>query len=342
MKITNEEELDLVLSEPSPSTVELMTHLKGDIAILGIGGKIGPTLGRMATRSVSKSGKKKTVFGISRFSETGLREKLEAWGLHTIPCDLLDRDAVAKLPKVDNVIFMAGRKFGTSDGGEALTWAMNTTVPSIIADHFKDSKIVVFSTGCVYPLVQRNGGGCNEDAKPEPSGEYAQSCLGRERVFEYYSNRFGTRILLFRLNYAIDLRYGVLFDIATNIWKNQPVTNSVGNFNAIWQGDVNDWALRSLEWCGSPARILNVTGPDVVAVAYVAEKMGKIMGKKVTYSQDIPGNACYLSDATKAISRFGNPRLKMDEMIQLQAEWIMAGGRSLNKPTHFEINNGKF
>ncbi|MBN2154153.1 MAG: NAD(P)-dependent oxidoreductase [Candidatus Lokiarchaeota archaeon] len=342
MDITNEEELDSLLSEPSPALVTEIARIDGDIAILGIGGKIGPTLGRMAARAVDRAGVDKAVYGVSRFSEAGLRKKLDSWGVESVSCDLLDRDSVAKLPDARNVIFMAGRKFGTSGGGEATTWAMNAVLPSIVADRYRNGRIVVFSTGCVYPLVGAAGGGSVEADRPEPVGEYAQSCLARERVFEYGSGRHGTPVLLFRLNYAIDLRYGVLHDIAMSVWEGRPVDNSVGEFNAIWQGDVNDWALRCLEHCTSPPTALNVTGPEVEAVSRVAGEFGRIMGKQVRYTRPVPGKAGYLSNAARALSMFGRPRVSMDEMIRLQAEWVMAGGRSLGKPTHFEVSTGEF
>jgi len=342
MKITTEEELDLLLSEPSSATIEAMKRLDGDIAIIGIGGKIGPSLGRMAARAVAQANVKKRVFGVSRFSEASLEKQLASWGIQAIPCDLLDRDAVDALPDVENVIFMAGRKFGTSGGGEPLTWAMNAVLPAIVAERFKHGRIVVFSTGCVYPLVDATRGGSVEADRPDPVGEYAQSCLGRERVFEYFASLHKTRVLLFRLNYAIDLRYGVLHDIARSVWDGRPVDNSVGEFNAIWQGDVNDWALRCLEHCTSPPSILNVTGPEIETVSHAAEAFGRMMNKQVRYVKPAPGKICYLSNASKAFSIFGRPRVSMDEMIRLQAEWIMAGGRSLGKPTHFEVSNGNF
>ena len=341
-KIGTEEALELRLSDPSLALVEYFHRMDGDLLILGIGGKIGVSLGRMAIRAVELSGVKRRVYGVSRFSEVGTKEKLLSFGVEAIACDLLDRDAVSRLPRVKNVIFMAGRKFGTSGGGEALTWAMNTAVPANVAEHFRESRIVVFSTGCVYPLATAASGGCTEATRPEPLGEYAQSCLGRERIFEYYASRYGTEVLLFRLNYAIDLRYGVLFDIASAIRDGRPVSHSVGSFNAIWQGDVNDWALRSLEYCSHPAAVLNVTGPEMTSVEYAAEQMGKIMGRPVSYSQPLAGEAGYLSNAAKAFGLFGYPRVSMGELIQLQAEWLLQGGRTLNKATHFEVNNGKF
>ena len=235
---------------------------------------------------------------------------------------------------------MAGRKFGTN-GSEDLTWAMNVLVPSLVAEHFKDSRIVAFSTGCVYPLVSVKEGGCSEEVQPSPVGEYSQSCLGRERVFEYYSKKNGTKILLFRLNYSCDLRYGVLHDIGRAIWEDKPVNNTVGYFNVIWQGDANAAALRSLELADSPCAILNVTGPETVNLEKTAKIMGKIMGKEVKFA-GTSGELNYLNDASKMCSLFGYPRMSLEEMIRLQAQWIANGGISIGKPTHFEVNNGKF
>ncbi len=341
-KIVTESELDLRLSEPSLALVDFFRRLDGDLAILGIGGKIGLSLGQMAVRAVELSGVKRKVYGVSRFSEPDAKEKLLSFGVEAVACDLLDREAVRELPLVKNVIFMAGRKFGTSGGGESVTWAMNTAVPANVAEHFRESRIVVFSTGCVYPLATAASGGCTEETRVEPLGEYAQSCLGRERIFEYYASRYGTEVLLFRLNYAIDLRYGVLYDIAAAIQDGRAVSNSVGSFNAIWQADVNDWALRSLEHCGNPAVVLNVTGPETTSVEYAAKRMGEMLGRPVSYSQTVSGESGYLSNAAKAFGWFGYPRVSMGELIQLQAEWLLQGGRTLNKATHFEVNNGKF
>jgi len=235
---------------------------------------------------------------------------------------------------------MAGRKFGT-DGSEELTWAMNALAPGYVGTRFRQSRIVVFSTGCVYPLVNVSQGGCTENVLPYPVGEYAQSCLGRERIFGYCAKTFGTEVLLFRLNYAIDLRYGVLHDIGQQVWNEQPVNNAVGHFNLIWQGDANCQALRALEYCASPAAILNITGPETVPVEYIAEKFGQLMGKQIRYTGQ-SGDKCYLNNAAKAAKLFGYPRVSLEQMVNWQAEWLMRGGKTLGKPTHFEVNNGKF
>ncbi|MGE4563800.1 MAG: NAD-dependent epimerase/dehydratase family protein [Victivallaceae bacterium] len=340
LTIDNEEMLDELLALPDQSLIDFMKRLDGDIAILGIGGKMGPTLGKLAVNAIKAAGVKKEVFGVSRFGNAEARQQLENWGIKTISCDLMDRNAVAQLPEFKNIIYMAGRKFGTG-GTEDLTWAMNVIVPAIVGERFKGSKITVFSTGCVYPLVSAGTCGCTEDTVLEPVGEYTQSCLGRERVFGHASRTYGTKVLLFRLNYAIDMRYGVLHDIGTQVWNDQPVTNTVGHFNVIWQGDANRIALLSLEHATSPANPLNVTGPEMISVEYIAERFAKLMGKKVSYTGK-SADRCYLNNASKAMRLFGYPRVSLETMIDWQAAWLMKGGRSLGKPTHFEVNDGKF
>ena len=319
----------------------MMGRLEGDIMILGIAGKIGVSLGLQAMEAIRRAGVDKKIYGVSRFSKCGEREKLDAAGIITIPCDLLEREQVSRLPQVRNVIFMAGRKFGT-EGSEAETWAMNVIVPALVAEHFRASRIVVFSTGCVYPLRSVREGGCTEEVPPAPVGEYSQSCLGRERIFQYYARKYGTEILLFRLNYAIDLRYGVLNDIGRAIWEGRPVNNTVGYFNVIWQGDVTANALLSLELTRNPYEILNVTGPETAGVEETALLMGKLMGKEVHFSCEKPGEYSYLNNSGKMCRLLGYPRVSLNEMIRLQAEWISNGGLSIGKPTHFEVNNGKF
>ena len=338
--IDNEVLLEDILSEPGTGLVEMMQRLDGDIMILGIGGKMGITLGRQAVNAVKAAGVSKKVTGVSRFSDIEGRKKLEQWGIETISCDLLDQAAVKALPEVKNVIFMAGRKFGT-EGSEDLTWAMNTIVPGYVGDHFRKSRIVVFSTGCVYPLVSAGTCGCTEQIPPAPVGEYSQSCLGRERVFGHCARAYGTETLLLRLNYAVDLRYGVLHDIGRQVWSGQPVNNTVGHFNVLWQGDANCYALRALELCASPAAILNITGPEIVPVEYIAGAFGRLMNKPVSYT-GVSADKCYLNNAGKAFRLLGYPRVSLEQMILWQAQWLMQGGSSLGKPTHFEVNNGKF
>jgi len=336
----SEEELDLLLSTPSAQVVDLMRNLRGDITILGANGKMGLSQSIMAKRAVEMAGVDKRVYAVSRFTDKTGRDKLESYGVRTISCDLLDAIEMKKLPETENVIFMAGRKFGTT-GSEPLTWAMNALVPANCAAYYKGSRIVVFSTGCVYALVKAETGGSKETDRPEPVGEYAQSCLCRERIFEHFSITDYTPVLLYRLNYATDLRYGVLYDIGIKIWNNEPVVTGVDYFNIIWQGDANNYALLALQKTSSPASILNITGEDILSVRDVAEEMGRIMKKPVNLHSEGRDHS-YLNDASKAFGYFGKPSVSSQELIRMQAEWIMQGGRGLNKPTHFEVDDGKF
>ncbi len=335
-----EESLELALSEPTPALVEMMNRLEGDIIILGIAGKMGISLGRMAVRAIEAAGVAKRVIGVSRFSEAGSREKCESYGMQTNVCDLSDPAAVAQLPDVPNVIFMAGRKFGTQ-GNKGLTWVMNVLVPGNVAAKYSTSRIVAFSTGCVYPLISVDQIGCDETVEPDAVGEYAQSALGRERIFGYYAENHGTQVNLFRLNYAIDLRYGVLHDIGQKVWRGEEIDLTVGYFNCIWQADANDIALRCLEACESPALALNVTGPETHSVRWAAEEFGRRFNKSPKFRGSETGK-CYLSNPAEAISRFGYPRVGPAEMIAMTADWIRNDGKSLGKPTHFEVADGKY
>ncbi len=340
-KIDSVEKLEKFLAEPSAKLVEMMKRLDGDIIILGIAGKIGVSLGLQTEEAIRRAGVDKKVYGVARFSRPEERAKLDAAGVITIACDLMEREEVAKLPKVKNVIFMAGRKFGTQ-GSESVTWGMNVIAPTLTAEHFRESRIVAFSTGCVYPLCSVQEGGCTEEVAPAPVGEYSQSCLGRERIFQYYAEKYHTKLLLFRLNYSVDLRYGVLDDIGRAVWEGRPVSNTVGYYNVIWQGDVTETALLALELASDPCEILNVTGPETAGVEATAILMGKLMDKPVKFQVEKPGELNYLNNAGKMFRLFGYPRVSLDELIRLQAEWIRNGGPSIGKPTHFEVNNGKF
>jgi len=333
---SNEKELDFFISKPSEQLIEVIRNLSGDITILGSNGKIGLSMSRMAKRAVEEAGVNKQVYAVDK----ECHPQLKYWGVKTIACDLLNPEQVNKLPVTENVIFLAGRKFGTSDN-ESLTWAINGLVPAYCATHYKGSRTVVFSTGCVYPLVKAETGGSVETDRPEPIGEYSQSCLSRERFYEHFSLTDKTPVLLFRLNYSTDLRYGVLFDIGIKIWNDEPVVTGVDFFNIIWQGDVNNYALLSLQKAASPAEILNVTGEQILSVKDVAEEMGIIMKKPVNIVSTGRDHS-YLNNAAKSYRYFGKPSLSSKELIRMQAEWIMQGGRALNLPTHFEVDDGKF
>jgi nucleoside-diphosphate-sugar epimerase len=339
-RFCTEAEVDELMARPTQALIEMMGRLKGDIAILGIAGKMGLSLGALAVNAARAAGVERKIYGVSRFSDPAALGSLEQAGVIPVRCDLLDRAAVKALVPAPNVIFMAGRKFGTG-GEEDLTWAMNTLVPAHVCEHFAGSRIVAFSTGCVYPLLPLERIGCVEEDRPEPVGEYAQSCLGRERTFAYFSRTHGTPVCLLRLNYALDVRYGVIHDLAQAIWEGRPVNRTVGHFNAIWQGDANSQALMALELCSSPPALLNLTGPETVCVTTLAETLGRLLEKPVTFAGE-PGPTAYLNNAAKAHGLFGYPRVSLAHVIQWTADWIRQGGRSLGKPTHFEVSDGKY
>lgn len=336
-----EEELESFMSEPSPRVVELFRNSPGDLAVLGIGGKIGVTLGMMAARARDAAGSPSRIIGVSRFSDRETRRKLEAAGVDCVECDLLDRAAVDRLPDAPRVVFMAGKKFGTS-GSEETTWAMNTVVPAYAAVRYRASEIVAYSTGCVYDFVSPYTGGSAESDPPRPVGDYAQSALGRERVFQHFASAEGTRVCILRLNYAIDPRYGVLHDIARKVAAGEPVDLSVENFNCIWQGDVLERTLLAFRHAASPAFVLNLSGPETVSVRRAAEEIGRLLGKAPSFRGGGEGGRAYLNDAGLSFRLFGYPRVPLAEMIRMQADWIASGGGSLGKPTHFETTNGTY
>ncbi|MGH9832413.1 MAG: NAD-dependent epimerase/dehydratase family protein [Blastocatellia bacterium] len=338
--IETEQQLEESLSAPNSRDVELMRRLAGDVIVLGAGGKMGPSLARLARRASDAAGTTRRVIAVSRFSSSAARDELENAGVETISCDLLDRDEVTKLPDCENVLFLAGRKFGSS-GRSDLTWAMNTIVPANAAYRYRHSRIVAFSTGNVYPFVSATSGGSVETDELQPRGEYAQSCLGRERVFEFFSNEYGTKCLIFRLNYAVDLRYGVLVDIARKVHDGQVVDLSVGYFNTIWQGDANSYALRCLELCESPPRVLNVTGAEIIPVRDAAEFYARRFQREVVFRGEELGQAL-LSDASLCRQLLGDAEVKLEDLMEWVARWVEVGGRSLNKPTKFEVSDGKF
>lgn len=335
-----EQWLDNLLATPSPALINDMAKIKGDIMILGAGGKMGPTLCLLVKNACKAANIQKRIIAVSRFSDAVASQLLKDNGIEIISADLMDEGILNTLPDCENIIYMAGRKFGT-DGQEYLTWAMNAWLPSLVAQRYKNSNIVVFSSGNIYPFVPIHSGGCDESIKTIPAGEYAMSCLARERMFEYGSNTYGTKVFIYRLNYAVDLRYGVFHDIATNILNNEPISISTPVFNCIWQGDANEIAIRGLLHCTSPSNKVNVTGPETVSVKYIANKLGKLLGKEPVFSGEEDINAL-LSNTSKSIEIFGYPTYGINEMVEMQAKWILNGGRSLGKPTHFEERKGSF
>ena len=328
------------LLEPSQPLIEAMAQLEGDIVILGVGGKMGPSLAKLARRAADIAGKGKNIIGVARFSEPGLMDELQRLGIEAVKADLLNDAELQRLPSAPNVLYLAGTKFGTT-GKEAFTWAMNSYLPGRVAEKYKGSRIVVFSTGNVYPLVDATSNGAREHQLPQPVGEYAQSCLGRERVFQYFSQLHQTPVLIYRLNYAVDVTYGVLTDIALAVRSKQPIDLRMGYVNVIWQQYANEIALRSLLHCSVPAKILNVTGTEKLSVRQLAMEFGKIFHQDPIFINEEQPTAL-LSDASEARSLFGEPSVSVRQMIEVIAGWIHEGGRLLNKPTHFQEREGKF
>ncbi|MGB5555768.1 MAG: hypothetical protein WBM83_14015 [Flavobacteriaceae bacterium] len=333
-------ELEDLLSQPSERLVKDMAKLDGDIMILGLGGKMGPSLAKLAKRAIEASGSKKRVIGASRFSNDALFQELTDFGIECIKVDLLDDQGLMALPDAENVIYMAGNKFGTS-GNEHFTWAMNTYLPGRVSEKYRNSNIVVFSTGNIYPFMPFASGGATEAVKPSPLGEYAQSCLGRERVFEHFAIKNTTKMLLYRLNYALDLRYGILLEVAKAVQHQKPIDLSMGYVNVIWQGDANEYALRSLLHCESPAKKLNVTGPDTISIQALAETFGKQFNKTPVL-ENTPAKNALLNNAALAYDTFGKPLVTLQEMIEMIAHWVKIEGEELGKPTHFQQRDGNF
>ena len=328
------------LLQPSQDLIKDIASIDGNIIILGVGGKMGPGLARVAKQAIDKAGINKKVIGVARFSEPGLQEQLNGEGIETISADLLNEDDLQTLPEEKNVLYLAGTKFGTT-GNESFTWAMNSYLPGRVAQKFKNSRIVVFSTGNVYPLVPVVSGGATEDLPPEPIGEYAQSCLGRERIFQYFSAKNNTPILIYRLNYANDVTYGVLLEIARTVKENQPVDLSMGTASVIWQGDANEIAIRCLKHCSVPAKILNVTGPETVSLRWLAEQFGKMLGVTPTFINE-ENSTSLLSNAAESFRLFGYPKVTLKQMMEVILEWLNEGGKTINKPTHFSERKGKY
>ena len=337
--MTKEEILGYYLL-PSQRLIDDIQRIEGDILILGAGGKMGPSMARLAVEAVRRSGTDKRVIAVSRFSDEKLVKDLQAAGVEIIKADLLNESELQGLPDVPNVIYLAGYKFGTT-GNEPYTWIMNTYLPAKVAEKYSNSRIVVFSSGNIYPLSPVTNGGSSEDTATSPVGEYAQSCLGRERMFQYFSQKNHTPMLLYRLNYANDVSYGILLEIARSVFEEKEIDLCMGNVNVIWQGDANEIALRSLLHCSSPARILNVTGPETVSVRWVALEFAKMFGKKISFTSTEEQNAL-LSNAAECFRLFGYPSVTLKQMMELIGRWVMEGGKTLNKPTHFQEREGKY
>jgi len=338
--IASIEQLEDLLSQPTDAAIAAMKRIEGDILFLGVAGKMGPTLARMAIRASQAAGVKRRVIGVARFSNPEEQPKLNAHGIETIKCDLLDQEQLDKLPDVPNVVYMPAMKFG-STGQEAMTWAMNTFLAGLCARKYRKSKIVAFSTGNVYPLSRVALGGARETDTPGPIGDYAMSCLGRERMFDHFSRINKTATAIIRLNYATELRYGVLVDLARQVWAGQTVDVTMGNLNAIWQGDANAMTLAAFDHLSSPPFILNVAGPEILSIRRICERFSELMNKPVNCTGTEAGDSL-ISNGQLGHRLYGYPRVAADQMMIWIANWVMGGGANLNKPTHFETRDGKF
>jgi nucleoside-diphosphate-sugar epimerase len=339
-RIDDVDALEELLSRPTPEVVDTMWRLEGDLIVLGVGGKIGPSLARMARRAGDLAGVPRRVLGVARFSSPELRQSLESHGIETIPCDLLDRSALNALPEAPNVLYLAAMKFG-STGQEATTWAMNCYLPGMVCEKFRASRIVAYSTGNVYAMVPPESGGPAEDDTLGPIGDYAMSCLGRERIFSHFSRTLRIPVALLRLNYAHEMRYGVMVDLAQQVLAGRPIDLTMGHFNAIWQGDSNAMTLRALDRAASPPRVVNLAGPATLSVRRVAERFGELLAKPVTLVGTEARDAL-LSSGRLGHELLGRPGVTVEQMIAWIADWQLRGGPTLGKPTHFQTRDGKF
>jgi nucleoside-diphosphate-sugar epimerase len=334
------DELEKKYTRPSGAFLDDLSKIDGDFIFLGIGGKMGPSMAKLLLDGLKEIGVSRKVYGVSRFSDIEGKSYLENLGVETIACDLLDDNALQQLPEVKNVIYLAGFKFGAT-GKEDFTWAMNSYLPGRVAEKFKDSRIVALSSGNVLPFVPVTNGGVDECVTPEPIGEYAQSTLGRERIFTYFSKRNDTPMLIYRLNYAVDFRYGVVREIAKQVFNQTPIDLSSNNVNVIWQSDANEVAIRSLLHCEAPAKILNVTGPEILSIKWIAEKLGNVLNMQPKFIND-PEPTALLNNASECFKLFGYPKVSILEIIEITAQWILNNGDEFGKNTHFQERKGKF
>jgi nucleoside-diphosphate-sugar epimerase len=339
-ELSTVEALDELLSEPTPLVVETLARLDGDILLLGVGGKMGPTLARMAKRASDAAGRRRRIIGVARFTNPALETWLNTHGVETVRCDLLDPAQLAQMPDAANVLLMTGMKFGAT-GQEALTWAMNCHLPALVAQRYRSSRLVAFSTGNVYGLSLMSWGGSREDDGLRPVGEYAMSAVGRERLLEHFSRSNGTQMAILRLNYASEMRYGVLADIAQRVWNGRPVSLAMGYLNALWQGDANAMALCAFAQVASPPFVVNLAGPETLSVRCVAEEFGRLFEREVTFEGTESADAL-LSNGQRGHKLFGYPRVPARQLITWLGDWVRRGGPTLSKPTHFESRDGRF
>jgi nucleoside-diphosphate-sugar epimerase len=338
--IHTEAELEEVLTRPSARLVELIKTLSSPLLILGAGGKMGPTLARLARRAADVAGHRLEVVAVSRFSDAGARQWLEARGVQTLRCDLLDAHAVARLPEVENIIYLVGLKFGTAQN-PANTWAMNTLVPARVCERYPHSRMAALSTGNVYPLSAVSRGGSVETDPLTPLGEYGNAAVARERIFEFFSRRNGTQAALLRLCYALELRYGVLADVARKVMAGEPVALANGSFNCIWQGDANEMILRALPLAESPPTAWNLCRPEVFSVREIATRLGELLGRPPRFTGDEAATAL-LVNSSPLCAALGAPPTPLETMLRWTAHWVQQGGRDLGKPTHFEVRDGHY
>lgn len=339
-QLSSEEQLDEVLSRPSDPLVHAIRQLSSPLIVLGASGKMGPSLCLLAKRAAAAAQVSLRVVAVSRFSADGSRDWFESRGIHTVACDLLSRSEVEKLPGSENIVYLVGLKFGTSQN-PALTWAVNTLVPAQVGERYPGARVVALSTGNIYPLVPVSSGGATEQTAPAPVGEYGRAALARERIFEYCSHQRQTRIVLVRLNYAVELRYGVLLDIAERVWSGAEVNVAMGHFNCIWQGDANDHILRLFSSATAPPAVYNLTGPGVLSVREIAARFGQLMQRAPQVVGE-EAETALLSDPARVIAKLGSPAIPLDTVLEWIAHWVMSNAPTLGKPTHFEVRSGEF
>jgi nucleoside-diphosphate-sugar epimerase len=338
--IQSESELEEVLTRPSVELVEFVRTLAGRLLILGAGGKMGPTLAVLARRAADAAGRQLSVVAVSRFSEANTRRWLEARGVETLGCDLLDGSAVRQLPEAENVLYLVGVKFGTTQN-PAATWTVNTLVPARVCERYPGSRMVALSSGNVYPLSDVSRDGSTESDALTPLGEYSNAAVGRERIFEFCSRRQGTPVALLRLSYAIDLRYGVLADIARRVQSGDPIPLVNGYFNCIWQGDANEMVLRALSLAGSPPTVWNLCRPERFSVREIAGRLGDLLGRSPRFAGH-EATTALLANSSRICATLGSPRTPMEILLRWTAHWVKQGGRDLGKPTHFEVRDGNY
>ncbi len=338
--IETEEQIENIMTTPSDDLIKTMSSIDGDIIVLGCAGKMGPTMTKLAKKAVDAGNINKKVIGVDRFIAPQFKKDFSKLGIQSIECDMLDKKAFSALPDSENVIYMAGMKFGSSDA-ISITWALNTFLPTVVAEKYKESRITAFSSGNIYHLTPVLHGGAGENNTPNPFGDYAQSVLGRERMFEYFSLKNGTKITIARLCYAVDLRYGILLDVAQKVMSKQPIDLTMGTVNVIWQGDANEQILRTLSLASSPATVINITGPELISLRWLAKRFSTFMGVSPIFECN-ESETALVFNASKAHGIFGYPKVPLEQIIQWVAYWVMKGGRTLNKPTHFETRDGKF